>query len=149
MAYAVVLFLPSVVLNSAAWAQCDAMYTAALLACLYYLLVNRPNRAVLAFSIAFVLKLQAIFFAPFLLLLVLKRKIKLRSLVLIPAVYILSIIPAAIMGRSYGTCSPCMSRSQSSTRAFACPSRICMRFSGMSPPNRWGMRASSSRAARC
>ena len=100
MAYAVVLFLPSVVLNSAAWAQCDAMYTAALLACLYYLLVNRPNRAVLAFSIAFVLKLQAIFFAPFLLLLVLKRKIKLRSLVLIPAVYILSIIPAAIMGRS-------------------------------------------------
>lgn len=99
MAYAVVLFLPSVVLNSAAWAQCDAMFTGALIACLYYLMVNRPNRAVLAFAIAFVLKLQAIFFAPFLLLLFLKRKIKFRSFILIPAVYILSIIPSAMLGR--------------------------------------------------
>lgn len=99
MAYAVVLFLPSVVLNSAAWAQCDAMFTGTLIACLYYLMVNRPNRAVLAFAIAFVLKLQAIFFAPFLLLLFLKRKIKFRSFILIPAVYILSIIPSAMLGR--------------------------------------------------
>lgn len=99
MAYAVILFLPTVFLNSAAWAQCDAMFTGALVACLYYLLVKRPNRAVLAFSIAFVLKLQAIFFAPFLLLLFLKQKVKLRSMILIPAVYLLSIIPAVIMGR--------------------------------------------------
>ena len=99
MAYAAVLFLPSVFLNSAAWGQCDAMFTAALVACLYYLLVDRPNRAVLAFAISFVLKLQAVFFAPFLLLLFMKRKVKAQSLILIPAVYILSIIPAAIMGR--------------------------------------------------
>lgn len=100
MAYAVVLFLPTVVLNSAAWAQCDAMFTSALVACLYYFLIDRPNRAVLAFAISFVLKLQAIFFAPLLLLLFLKRKVKFHSLLIIPGVYILSIIPAAIMGRN-------------------------------------------------
>ena len=100
MAYAVVLFLPTVVLNSAAWAQCDAMFTSALVACLYYFLIDRPNRAVLAFAISFVLKLLAIFFAPLLLLLFLKRKVKFHSLLIIPAVYILSIIPAAIMGRN-------------------------------------------------
>lgn len=100
MVFAVVLFLPSVVLNSAAWGQCDAMFAGALIACLYCLLKDKPNLAVLAFSISFVLKLQAIFFAPFLLLLCLKRRIKWRSLLLIPAVYLISIIPAAILGRN-------------------------------------------------
>lgn len=101
MAYSAVLFLPSVFLNSAAWGQCDAMFTTALVACVYYLLVNRPNRAVLFFSVAFVLKLQAVFLAPFLLLLVLKKTIRLRSLAILPAVYLLSILPAALMGRNF------------------------------------------------
>ena len=51
-AYAAALFLPSVVLNSAAWAQCDSLYTTALIACLLHLDVykrqargNRPAAA--------------------------------------------------------------------------------------------------------
>lgn len=125
------------------------MYTAALLACLYYLLVNRPNRAVLAFSIAFVLKLQAIFFAPFLLLLVLKRKIKLRSLVLIPAVYILSIIPAAIMGRSlWDLLTVYVSQSKLYTSlCMSIPNLYAFLGNVASEP--LGMRALSSRVARC
>ncbi|MCI1954900.1 MAG: glycosyltransferase 87 family protein [Oscillospiraceae bacterium] len=100
--YAVVLLLPSVVLNSAAWGQCDSIYTAALLACVYYLTANRPNAAVTAFSIAFVFKLQAVFLAPFLLLMLLRHKIRWRSLLIVPAVYILAILPAAAMGRNFG-----------------------------------------------
>lgn len=100
MAFAVTLFLPTVFLNSAAWGQCDSMFTAALAACLYYLLTDKPNRAVLAFGISLILKLQAVFFAPLLLLLFCKRIIKARSFLLIPAVYLLSILPAAIMGRN-------------------------------------------------
>ena len=99
IAYAAVLFLPSVVLNSAAWGQCDSIYTAALLCCVYCLMRGRPNAAVAAWSVAFVFKLQAVFLAPFLLLMILYRKIPWRSLLIIPAVYLIAILPAAVSGR--------------------------------------------------
>jgi Gpi18-like mannosyltransferase len=102
IAYAVVLLLPSVILNSAAWGQCDSIYTAALLACVYYVMTDRQYAAVTAFSIAFVFKLQAVFLAPFLLLMLLRRKIQWRSLLILPAVYLASILPAALMGRDFG-----------------------------------------------
>lgn len=98
IAYAITLFLPSVVINSSVWAQCDSIYTALLLACLYYLLTDRPNRAVLAYSIAFTFKLQSIFLAPFLLLLLLKQKIKWRSVLILPITYLVLILPAVLMG---------------------------------------------------
>lgn len=102
MAYAITLFLPTVILNSAVWAQCDSIYTAALLACVLYLMEGREVRAVTAFSIAFALKLQAVFLAPFLLLLLLKGKIRARCLLIPPLVYLVSIIPAALLGRNFG-----------------------------------------------
>ena len=101
IAYAAVLLLPSVVLNSAAWGQCDSIYTAALLACVYYVMEDRQYAAIVAFSIAFVFKLQAVFLAPFLLLMLLRRKIRWRSLLIFPAVYLAAILPAALMGRSF------------------------------------------------
>lgn len=100
--YTVVLLLPSVILNSAAWGQCDSFYTGALLACVYFIMVDRQYAAVTAFSIAFIFKLQAVFLAPFLLLMLLRRKIQWRSLLIFPAVYILAILPAAAMGRNFG-----------------------------------------------
>lgn len=101
IAYTVVLFLPSVIINSSVWAQCDSIYTAALAACVYYLMAGKNYRAVTAFSIAFVFKLQAVFLAPFLLLLLLKRKIKLKGVLILPLVYIIAIIPAVLMGRNF------------------------------------------------
>ena len=101
IAYAIVLFLPSVILNSAAWGQCDSIYTAALLACVLYVIEDRDWAAVTAFSIAFVFKLQAVFLAPFLLLMLLKRKVRWRCLLAVPAVYLAAIIPACAMGRSF------------------------------------------------
>ena len=101
MAYSATLFLPSVVLNSSFWAQCDSIYTAALLGCVFYLMEGRQYRAVTAFSIAFALKLQAVFLAPFLLLLLLKQKIKVRCLLIPPLVYMISILPAAFLGRNF------------------------------------------------
>ena len=101
IAYAVVLFLPSVILNSAAWGQCDSIYTAALLACVYYIIEDRQYAAMTAFSIAFVFKLQAVFLAPFLLLMLLRKKIQWRSVLVFPLVYLIAVLPAAIMGRSF------------------------------------------------
>ncbi|WP_277668625.1 hypothetical protein [Caproiciproducens galactitolivorans] len=99
-AYAVILFLPSVVLNSAAWGQCDAIFTAALAATVYFLMTGKEACAVTAFAVSFVFKLQAVFLAPFLFLLFLKRQIRLRTFAIIPLVYGLSILPAALCGRN-------------------------------------------------
>lgn len=101
ISYAVALFLPSVVINSAVWAQCDSIYTAALLACVYFLMKDRQYAAVTAFSVALAFKLQAVFLAPFLLLLLLKRKIGARCLLIPPLVYVVSILPAALFGRDF------------------------------------------------
>lgn len=98
--YCVVLFLPSVFLNSAVWGQCDAIYVSALLAFLYYVHRGRSNAAVLAYSISFVFKLQAVFLAPLLLLLLLKRRVRWQSLWILPTVYLAACLPAAVMGRN-------------------------------------------------
>lgn len=101
IAYTAVLFLPSVILNSSAWAQCDAIYTAALLACVYYFVESKPTKAMLAYGIAFIFKLQAIFLAPLLLLLLLKRRVKIKHFFIVPLIYLITIIPAFLAGRPF------------------------------------------------
>jgi Gpi18-like mannosyltransferase len=100
-AYAVILFLPSVFLNSAVWGQCDAIFTSALVACVYYLMQKHPHKAFFAFAIAFIFKLQAVFLAPLLILMLLKRRIKPDTFLIIPLVYFSATIPAVIMGRDF------------------------------------------------
>jgi Gpi18-like mannosyltransferase len=99
--YAVILFLPSVFLNSAVWGQCDSIFTAALVACVYYLMLDHPRKTVFAFAIAFIFKLQAVFLAPLLILMLFKRKIKPDTFLIIPLVYFIASIPAVIMGRDF------------------------------------------------
>ncbi|HYT46043.1 MAG TPA: glycosyltransferase 87 family protein, partial [Methylomirabilota bacterium] len=73
----VILFAPTIFINSGAWGQCDAIYTAFCLGSLYILLKGRPVWACVFFGLAFAFKLQAIFFLPVLLVFVLKRKVAL------------------------------------------------------------------------
>jgi len=97
-AYTVTLFAPTVVINSAMWSQVDMMYTSMLLACLYYLLCDRPVPALLAFGIAFSFKPLALFVGPLLLVLFLRRRLAWRSFLLIPVVYMVSILPVVLVG---------------------------------------------------
>lgn len=97
--FAIAFLLPTVIINSSMWAQSDALFTAGLIACLYYFLSERPFAASIAFGIAFCIKLQAVFFAPFLLILVLKGKLKIRYIPLMLAPYLLFCIPSLIAGR--------------------------------------------------
>ncbi len=96
----VVLFAPTIFINSAAWGQADATYAAFCLGSLYFLLKERPGWACAFFALAISFKLQAIFFAPVLLVLLLKRKLPLKYLVLIPLIFLLLLVPAFIAGRS-------------------------------------------------
>lgn len=101
LAYTLALLCPTVVLNGSAWAQCDSIFTFFLLLSFYSALKSRPWRVCIFFGIAFAFKLQAIFFAPLLLLLCIKNRLWLRHLLTIPAVYLLSILPAWIAGRNF------------------------------------------------
>ncbi len=93
------LFAPTIFINSAAWGQADATYAALCLGSLYFLLKERPGWACALVGLAIAFKLQAIFFLPVLLVLLLKRRLALRYLALIPAVFLLMLAPAFIAGR--------------------------------------------------
>ncbi len=93
------LFTPTVFLNSSGWGQCDVIYSTFLLIAAYYCLKRRYHYVFLFFSIAFSFKLQAMFFAPVLLILCYKKELSILYFLYIPAVYFLSVIPAWIAGR--------------------------------------------------
>lgn len=93
------LFAPTVVLNSAFWGQADVLFTAPLVACLYFLMTRKNALALLAFGIALAFKLQAIFLTPLLLGLLLRRQVSWKYFLLIPLVLFVAIIPAWIAGR--------------------------------------------------
>jgi Gpi18-like mannosyltransferase len=92
--------LPTVVLNSAAWGQADSIYTCFILASLFFVLKERPIPALIFFGVAFAFKAQAIFFAPFLLLLTLKRRIPWQGFLVVPVTYLVMMVPALLAGRS-------------------------------------------------
>ncbi len=93
------LLAPSVIVNGAVSAQCDIWFTAFLLGGSYYVLTQRPRMALIYAGIAFSLKPQVVFLFPVLLALLLKRTIPWRQLWIIPAVYVLTCVPAWLQGR--------------------------------------------------
>jgi Gpi18-like mannosyltransferase len=99
--YLAVLFAPTVFLNSSCWGQADAIYTAFLVACLYWICTGKQWLALGAFSLALAIKLQAIFFAPFLFVLLLKDKVSWKAFLLIPIIYFLTLVPSWIAGRNF------------------------------------------------
>ncbi|MBN2257095.1 MAG: hypothetical protein JW704_04640 [Anaerolineaceae bacterium] len=98
-AFVVPLFTPTIFLNSAWWGQYDSCYMAPVMAGLYYLLKKRESVAFLAFGIAFSVKFQMVFILPFLIILLLRKEVKWTSFLLIPGVYLISILPAWLRGR--------------------------------------------------
>lgn len=103
LAGALVLFLPTVVMNSSLWGQADAIYSAFAIGGVYFALRRRPWLACLFFGLSFSFKLQVIFLFPVLLLLVLRRVVPWPALLLIPGVYLLLDIPALVVGANFHT----------------------------------------------
>jgi Gpi18-like mannosyltransferase len=93
------LLTPTVVLNSAFWGQADILFTAPLIASLYFLMKGRISIAMIAFGISLAFKLQAVFLAPLLFGLFLRGGISWRHLLLVLLVLLAAIIPAAVAGR--------------------------------------------------
>ena len=83
------------------WGQADSTYVAFLLTCLYFLLIDRPFPAIVFFGVALAFKPQAIFLGPFLLLMILWKKIPWYYAALVPIVYALLMLPAVVAGRTW------------------------------------------------
>lgn len=95
------LLLPTVLLNSSFWGQCDSIYTAFAVMSLYFALSGKPYRSVIAIALSFAVKLQAVFIMPVFFVLLLAKKIKLRHLLAFPAAYVVTILPAVLLGRPF------------------------------------------------
>lgn len=97
-----ILFIPTVILNGSAWAQCDGIYSSFCLFSIYFLLDDHPSISFIFFGIAFAFKLQAIFILPMLIILYFSnRKYSILNFLWIPIVNVILYIPALISGRSF------------------------------------------------
>lgn len=70
----IILIVPTIVVNSAFWGQCDAMYTSFVMGMLYFLRRKSYLASALCLGFAFACKLQTIFIAPFLFAYIVKTK---------------------------------------------------------------------------
>ena len=100
--YAIILLLPTVAADSALWAQVDASYAAFLIFSMYFLAKDKPVASFILYGISFSLKLQSLFLLPlYIVLWVKKKNMKILHFLLIPAIYVVTILPAWIAGRSF------------------------------------------------
>lgn len=102
VASAAMCVCPSLLINAFAYGQCDAIFTSFLIWFAYFAMRGRPVAACVMFGLAFAFKQQALFLAPLLLTLLIWRRLKLWQLLLIPATYVVMMVPAAIAGRPWG-----------------------------------------------
>ena len=98
----VTLLFPTIILNGSAWGQVDSLYSSLLVACLYAQLSGRQTWAFIAFGLSLAFKPQAVFLAPFLLWMLVKKQVDWRYFFLSPLVYIATLLPAWIIGRPLG-----------------------------------------------
>jgi Gpi18-like mannosyltransferase len=97
----VTLYLPAVIFDSALWKQCDSIYTCFVIISLYYVLREKYGRSLFWLGCGAMFKLQALFIAPFFVILYIFRKKGLRfwCFFWIPICYILGGMPAILAGR--------------------------------------------------
>lgn len=102
IAFAAALLLPTVVLNGAFWGQCDGIYGALCIHAAALLLEGENKTSVALMALAFSFKLQAIFVLPLWGVLWLAGRVKFRELWVFPLTYLITIIPALLLGKPLG-----------------------------------------------
>ena len=102
--FAIVLLSPLVTLNSASWAQCDAIYTAFIVLCLLCLQKKHYFLMFIVYGLAFSFKQQAILLLPFVFLVwFVTRAFSLLYFAIIPLVMEITAIPGLLAGHSLET----------------------------------------------
>ena len=100
--YAIILFLPTVVLNSSKWGQCDALYTAFIILAFGDLYEKKYNRMFVFLGIAFAFKLQTILILPlFITVYFAKKEYHWYQFLIIPAMLVICAVPAICFGMPF------------------------------------------------
>ncbi|MDS0528183.1 hypothetical protein NNC19_21065 [Clostridium sp. SHJSY1] len=95
-----ILLMPTVILNSSRWVQCDSIYTAFLFFSLYFIVKKKYNISFILYGVAITFKLQAIFLFPAYGIIYLKnREFSILKFLWIPLINIILYIPAVIIGK--------------------------------------------------
>lgn len=102
VAFSVLLFVPTVVLNGSYWAQCDVIYGALVVHAVASLLEGRNKWSLVWLALAFSFKLQTVFIMPLWGVLWLAGRVKFRELFVFPGVYALTAVPALLLGKPLG-----------------------------------------------
>lgn len=100
IAYFITVFSPLVWINSAWWAQCDAMYVSMCVWALYFYCKDKYLLCFIFYGISFAFKFQSIFLLPlFLFLYVYHKRFSIFNFVIIPLMMMISALPCLIAGR--------------------------------------------------
>lgn len=101
LCYSSVLLLPTLILNSAWWAQCDSIYSTFLCISLLFLFRERYALSFIFYGLAFAFKLQAVFLLPFFVLLYfIKKRIFISHYFLALLAFWITGLPGYLYGRN-------------------------------------------------
>ena len=96
----ITIMLPTVILNSSAWAQCDFLYVTFIIFSLLFLLKDKYKLSFAFLGIAFAFKLQTICVLPiYILYYVSDRKFPIYYFLIIPLVDIILCLPSILIGK--------------------------------------------------
>ncbi|WIW43855.1 hypothetical protein ML401_20255 [Bradyrhizobium sp. 62B] len=98
LAFSAVWLAPTVIFNGAMWGQADSIWTFFALISVAMFMWDRNG--ILSFAVAFAVKAQGAFLGPFVLGMILRRRIHIAWLAAVPVVYIIFAIPVLVAGRS-------------------------------------------------
>lgn len=105
LSFVVLLLTPTVLMNSSSWGQCDSIYTSFILLSILSIIKQRYLLGYISLGIAFSFKLQSVFVFPAVAIITLNNLLYNKNIkflfypLLIPTIYVISIIPSYIAGR--------------------------------------------------
>jgi len=98
LAFLLAFAIPTVVLNSSMWGQCDSIYAAFAIGSVYFGLSGRGKAAYAFMALAFSFKMQAVFLMPVFPVFIFMRKIKLQDCYVFFVTFLATLLPAIIAG---------------------------------------------------
>lgn len=101
LSYIVSVCLPVQIVNSAVWGNNDVMYAVLLVYALYFVLIGKDCWAWFLVGVCFGVKLQAVFIVPFMLYMVLRKKVRFYRVYLAFIGLLCTFLPAYICGASF------------------------------------------------
>ena len=98
--YAIMLFVPEVVMNGALWGQCDSIYATFVVLSILFLVKEKYHLSFILLGVAFAFKLQFIFILPlYIIIYFMRKKFSILYFLYLPVVNLVLSLPAIIAGR--------------------------------------------------